>query len=76
MAALPLLVPSQDLDARRFGAVYRGTWRAQDVAVKKLFVESSGHASPEQITELENEGPRRRRIGLQTQSTYTRTRFE
>ena len=55
--ASPPARPSHDprRRARRFGAVYRGTWRAQEVAVKKLFVESSGHASPEQITELENE---------------------
>jgi serine/threonine protein kinase len=38
-----------------YGAVYRGQWNGKEVAIKKLFVEQSGHASPEQLKELEKE---------------------
>jgi len=38
-----------------FGAVYRGSFQNQEVAIKKLFVEDGGNISPLQLDELEKE---------------------
>jgi len=38
-----------------FGAVYRGFFKGQEVAIKKLFCEDGGNISPLQLEELEKE---------------------